>query len=608
MLASGTRQIALRSVVRGGTALTPARVGQLVTDITCNFGGAGAASLTAFGSPERVWWSNERVICCRYRLPVGAAGLEAVIDIHAFASARAFVEVVIENGKIDANSSAPATPSTQTYTNATISVNGANIATVNSPTTATSLQGRLAGNWGDNGHTAFRAWYCSTWVGGDPRVEVTHDTASLRAHPWFWRPAVEMTTNYQTRYSQAFDTYAPWRACRLRVPGLGGGGDDEQIALFTQDQADYFLNGNRYAARACLATTTAQLLFTWQWRHSGTGEFNGQPPGRSQFNNKGGINAGGGAAGSWPSGSQNEPYYGGSQNDASHIPAGPLVAFLCRPSPMFIEMAQKNVAWLHTNFSNINGFHEFDQIRSRAWRTRNYAIALFLTPDSEVTRKNEYRDLLGNYANQMMRFFNKPWNTLGAIWYYGPDDVLDRGGSGAVYRMPAFMHWFCVMTWLAIDGVKILRGGNQTAWTTMARKMGEVPVRYINEAQAGEWRIQYIDIRLGTQSGSSAVNMGSGNWGDMTRSDFTGTVPPNAGTWLWVDQGGVNYSTLTYNPSYNYADQFFHALCGAVEAGIPGASQAWDRLYTNRGLTNYAAWAQTAHGSNPRFNRFPRNK
>jgi hypothetical protein len=587
--------------------LAPSRVEQIVTSIGCDFGANGKAVLSSFGTPERVWWANDRVICCRYRLPIGTEGLEAVIDVHAFASNRAFVEVVVENGKIDANSSNPTAPSVKSYAGATVSVNGVPVVTVSSPTTSTPLGGRLGGNWGENGHAAFRAWYCSAWIGGDPGIDVTHDTASMRAHPWFWRPAIEMTTDFQSRYSQAYDVYSPWRACRLRVPGLGGGGDDEQIALFTQDQADYFLSGSKYAARACLATSTAQLLFTWQWRHSGGGEFNGQPPARSQFSDKGGINAGGGVNGSWPVGSQNEPYYGGSQNDASHVPAGPLVAFLCRPSPMFIEMAQKNVAWLHTNFSNIAGFHEFDQIRSRAWRTRNYAIALFLTPDVELKRKEQYRDLLGNYATQMKRFFSKPWNSLGAIWYYGPDDILDRGGNGAVYRMPAFMHWFCVMTWLAIDRVKILRGSNQDAWTTMAMKMGELPVRYVNEAQGGEWRIQYIDIRLGTQ-GVNSINMGAGNWGAMTRSDFAGTLPPNSGTWLWCDQGGVNYSSLTYNPSYNYADQFVHALSACVESGVPGAAAAWDRVYTNGGISNWAAWVRTVHSQSPRYNRFPRNR
>ena len=93
-LASGTaKTIVLATTTSNATALTPARVAALVKNVTVNAGALGVASVSSFASPERTWWANARVICCRYRAAIDST-LEAVIDIHAFASDRAFVEVV----------------------------------------------------------------------------------------------------------------------------------------------------------------------------------------------------------------------------------------------------------------------------------------------------------------------------------------------------------------------------------------------------------------------------------------------------------------------------------------------------------------------------------
>ena len=88
-----SKQIRLRAAAAGPSGLTAARVGQLVTDVTVDCGALGSATFTDFTAPSKVWWANERVICARYRKPVGThTTLEAVIDIHAFSSNRALVE------------------------------------------------------------------------------------------------------------------------------------------------------------------------------------------------------------------------------------------------------------------------------------------------------------------------------------------------------------------------------------------------------------------------------------------------------------------------------------------------------------------------------------
>ena len=118
-----SKQIRLRAAAAGPSGLTAARVGQLVTDVTVDCGALGSATFTDFTAPSKVWWANERVICARYRKPVGThTTLEAVIDIHAFSSNRALVEVVVENCKMA--TATPVAPAAASYT-AAVTVNGA---------------------------------------------------------------------------------------------------------------------------------------------------------------------------------------------------------------------------------------------------------------------------------------------------------------------------------------------------------------------------------------------------------------------------------------------------------------------------------------------------
>jgi hypothetical protein len=346
-----TKTIRLRAGAPSGTALTTTRISAIVSSIAVNFGG-GAQTLSSFAAPDRIWWANESIICARYRLSCNVGALEAVIDVHAFragVSNSAWVEVVIENGKVDANLATVTAPTPQTYTNATVSVNGTTIATVSSPTTnmvaPNSRNPQGTAIWVGQ-HEPLRAWYCSAKVVGGVvtalttaqhkaevfGVEVTQDADSLMAHPWFYERAVASTLNLQTEYAQTYDTYVPWAFCRLRMPGMSAGGADEEIGLVTRCQADYILSGNRYARRAVIETGLAVHSADLHWRHT-----DGSTPTRAQCVGKNTT------IGTWPSGPTNEPRWGGSTRDGSHVPSIALVPFLCRPSPCFIECAQKGI-------------------------------------------------------------------------------------------------------------------------------------------------------------------------------------------------------------------------------------------------------------------------
>ena len=170
------------------------------------------------GDTERLHRAGENLVGQRASdlLPLSRAAigahptLEAVIDIHAFSSNRALVEIVIENCKMV--TATPIAPAAVSYT-AAVTVNGAAVATVQST------------NGPGGTHQPFRAWYASSWVGGDPGIDVTHDTGSMQAHPLFfrtWKSGGSMA-------AYAADAYEPWGVGRHPANNMGAGGDAAQI-------------------------------------------------------------------------------------------------------------------------------------------------------------------------------------------------------------------------------------------------------------------------------------------------------------------------------------------------------------------------------------------
>jgi hypothetical protein len=609
------KTIRLRPGLPQGTALTTARISALVTSVAVNFG-AGVQTLSAFGSPDRIWWANERVICARYRLSCNLGVMEAVIDIHAFAagvSNRAFVEVVIENGQLNASAATVTAPVTShNYTGATVSVNGSTIATVSTPAASSATpNSRIAGTWA-GGHEPLRAWYCSTWVGGDPGIDVTHDATSMMAHPWFFERAVASSENLQTKYAQAYDTYVPFAFCRLRMPNMSQGGEDPEIGLVSATQADYLITGDKYARRAVLETGKALHSADFHWRHT-----DGTVPTRAQCVGKNTT------AGTWPSGPTNEPRWGGSTRDGSHVPNVGLVAFLCRPSPCFIECAQKEFIWHHTNYSSTDGSHSFDQARSRGWRPRNYATTIFLTPDSDATRKTDYRTALVNNIAYSRSMMNQAWNSYKHIWEYGLNSLNDQNPTRERYQTSSYMHWLIAMSWHSIANGKVLRGADQTNMEAAADEVMYFPLRLINDAASYEWRAVWYKPTVGVQSGNTIVPQ-TGNLVSEHFYNVTGTAPNAPGPWINFGEDAYNWqagftgsdATSVVNQTVAgtgvyYPEHTWFVLCCAVERGIAGAEAAWSRVYGvsgDGGITNFNTWLAGFGNSYPQLNRFPRNK
>jgi hypothetical protein len=625
---SGTKQIKLRPALPSGTALTPTFLAGLfsASAIQVDFGG-GVGTLTSTqlqNNYDRIWWANSQVICARYRLAIpGKGSMEAVIDVHAFAGGRAFVEVVIENGKV--SSAAPVNPGPQTYSNATVAVNGSTIATVSSPTAGQPYGGSTGTYTG--GHEAFRAWYCSTWVGGDPGVAVTHDTASLWAHPMLFRPAAASTYNYATQVfgggsSNGFegvpqpygsDSYLPWRTGRHRVPNMGGGGDDASIGMFTAWDSRYIQSGDKNVRNAVINNALCVLSMNVNYRDQTTFEVLDPDDVSTRFRYS-------------ATGTQSDNLVATGTEPAweiAHQPEVGLVAFLCRPSPCFIELAQKVALWNCTYYINNNIYY---QTRSRAWGMRNVGHAIFLTPDANAWKSGGRTAYTRNVTNVTNYFKNIATNPLGLVVDSASPTVttfVDHRVALGFQQSLWQHHFFCVVIHRASMG-KILRGADQTALDQLADWACAQPVRYVNEMPNGAWRYHRYETTIGTNdygSGGNGAPMGQlSDWWAITDWWMTDTPASVSGPW-YVNANGddppdQSFASGTFSVNsaakggLNNVEHLWMALCAGVERNISGADTAWTTVYgtaTNGNVTGLATWL-AGFASDTRQGHYPRNK
>ena len=606
-VAAGTvKTISLSTTTAAGTALTAARVGAIVKNVTVNVGTLGAASLASFASPERVWWANAQVICCRYRLPIDAT-LEAVVDIHAFATDRALVEVVLENAKIDADAASPTRPATKSYTGTTVTVNGQEVVTVASPASGQSYRSGGGGGRYEGGHEAFRAWYASTWVGGNPGIEVTHDTASLQAHPLFFRCWKEAGEDFRSTYQD--DAYIPWSAGRLNVPSMPRGGDMEGLGPLTQWDARYLQTGSRYVRRAVVSTALGALSCNINVRDKTSGRVptHAQSNGNTQDD------------GTWPT-TKSEPAW-----EVAHHPAVGLMAFLCQPSPVFIELAQKIAIWNASALQKDGVFGFWYQVRGKAWGIRSLTHAIFLTPDGDAWKAPAKSSLVAN-VKLIDAYRRSPNATLGFVWEASPGSCADLESRNEGMQQPLWMHHWLILSLHAAERAKLLSGADQTLLTTVADWAAQQPVRYVNEAKNGEWRLHNYLTTVGraTVTAATGDDLGSGVYAGPTFDAlptypenfawyFKDSPPPNAGRFLFIEtspDSNPNYrnwssATGSGTAGIGYATIFWAALTAAVERNVTGADAAWDKV--NKGITDLAAWSN-GFAAEPRYNRYPRNK
>lgn len=601
-----TKGIRLRAGQPTGSNLTTARIAAIVSTVKVNFG-AGVQTLTLSGAtPDRTWWANPRVICARYRLACGVGALEAVIDIHAFAggvSDRAFVEVVVENCAV--NSASPSAPASQAYSGATVAVNDVTIATVSNPTSGVDSE---TGNtyFATAQHQPFRAWYCSTWVGGDPGIEVTLDAASMQAHPALFKCARASNQNFSTLYG-SHANYTPWYVGDYRAGGMGGTGDSPQIGALTLWETRYLQSGDKFARRVVLANALAALSYNINYRDTGTGLV-------PTFDQTQGKNR---SAATWPSLADTAyPSW-----ETAHSPSVGLIAFLCRPSPCFIELAQKVAVWNCTWYDNDGVLGKFFQPRGQAWGFRALAHAIFLTPDA-LPWKSAAQSCLRRTVNYLDAWRTSADNLLNVVAIGYPGLVGDQEAGVAGFSDAVWQTHFIVQEMVKAAAAKVVTGSDMTALATFVDWLALQPVRYVNESTGGEWRHHRYETVVGRNNydAGNGSPWGSGiyqgaamnplpTWGQQMAWYMADGVPSASGPWRVTDSNPSTYSAFSTqsvaHSGVNYVEHFWQALCMAIERGVPGADTAWSTVVGN--VTGLPAWLD-GFAADPRQGVYPRNK
>jgi hypothetical protein len=566
-------RLQLGSPVAGEAPLTPARIGQLVNNVRISFGDLGVVNLTSFANPEHVWWSNAQTICARYRAPVpGHQTLEVLVDIQAWAGQRALVEVVVENARL--NPGAPAKPQPASY-QAVVTINGNSAGSVSSA-------GAPEGN-----HAAFRAWYTSAWVGPDPRLSAVQAHTDLQQHPLLFkcdRGGTDMGV-------YASDGYTAWAPGRHRGTNMGAAGDHPSIGPLPQWEARFLQTGDRRAARAVEVNTLAVLGFNVNYRDGNTGlvpNFS-QVQGRSMQSN-------------WP------VTYGPSDAmtwKVSHHPAAGLMAFAVRPSPIFIEIAQKIALWNGT-WSTWGGtptgvFGRAYQMRGRAWGLRSLAHAVLLSPDAMPWKAAGQTSITAN-VNHLALYSTDSKAKLNSFWEALPTLAESTFPWINGFGNPMWQHHYLVTELHKLASARLLSGATQTSLSNLADWAAMQPVRWVNEQANGGWRY----IPYGSVIGRNASTIDSlPNWAEQQAWWMTDQPPAVAGTWMSTEtvshnqyaQYGSNASAGAYYPSY-----FWAALVAAVDRNLPGATQAWGTVLSN--VTNLESW-RNGFANDPRWGSTP---
>ena len=571
-----------------GAALTPADIGKIIKSLNLT-NSLGGFNLTDFTAPERIWWANAQTICARYRRGLsGHSTLEAVIDIQAWAGGRALVEVVVENGKMVTAS--PVKPNAASYASATLTINGALIATVNG-------NGAPEGN-----HAAFRAWYGSAWVDksgaiSDPKLRVTQIHAELQQHPLLFK--CDQAANYDLN-AYASDAYTPWGAGRHRFTNMGGGGDHPSIGSLPQWEARALQGGDYRAWRAVEASALSVLSYGVNYRDSVTGlvpTFD-ELAGKSQQAN-------------WPI--QHGPNSDDLTWETAHHPAAGLMAFVARPSPVFIEIAQKVAVWNGTWSQNPDGGPSYDtgvfgavyQIRGAAWGIRSLAHALFLTPAFMAWKASAITSLAKNFQYQST-FSADPKAKLNITWENRPGNPYAYYKSIPRVNMAGWQFHYLVTEVHKAASAKLLTGEDQIKAENFATWAALQPVRWINEQANGGWRfLPYVTV-LG-RAGESSITLNSfDKWGEQ-RADWMTDQPASvSGGWF----SAVDEATNTYagfvpvsTAGAGYIEYFWAALVAAVERKVDGGERAWNIVQSN--ITNLPSW-RTGFAAEPRWGSTPR--
>jgi hypothetical protein len=406
-------------------------------------------------------------------------------------------------------------------------------------------------------HFPHTRWHERYWWGSDPQIYVKQDKDYLQA-----TKAVphypELTPSASFLNSLPTD-YTPMQHGLLtqHMPNTGA---QDAIGPLPRWTSAYVVSTDERAYLAMLSADDSAGSYGIHYRDEATGK-----PVSIADHPTLSLQTDGDVPDNVSDGNPNEP-------DAAHQPSVAFVAYLVTGDYYYLEELQFWTSWNHL-FTN-NNYRENAkgifvlQVRGQAWSIRNLAQAAYATPDSHRYKSLLVASVGYNLASREAEYPDDPnVNKLGAIQSYD-------GYQNFAPWMDDFYTW--TMGYLVDLGFNANKMRDFKAKFPVGR-MGLTDYCYI---QAGAYH-----LTTGTSDS---------NWWP----DFATLYQKNFGTLGSCALGAV-MEGYPDQPD-GYTSNLRPALAVAVDAGIPGAAAAWDRLVQSRPQPDYndlSNWAVMPRGA-----------
>ena len=269
--------------------------------------------------------------------------------------------------------------------------------------------------------------------------------------------------------------------------------------------------------------------------------------------------------------------------DDAHQPSIAYLPYMMTGDHFFLE---EMIFWAEWNLLSGNpayregkkGLLKWAQVRGQAWAMRSLGEAAYLVPDAHPMKAHFIGKLRNNIAWYSDRYTGSGGNegTAGAAGAVNALGWLDAGGAMA-YSPFGIAPWQDdFFTWTIGHLVSL---GFPEALPLARWKGRFVTGRMMDPGYCWTHAAAY-SLQVGTADGKTLY----GTFGELFRANFPDSAPACAGAIM---------TGYPESPT-GYPSNMQPALAAAVDAGVPGAAEAWARYQTREPKQDYTQSPQWA--------------
>jgi len=552
-----------------GRALTATDIQAANPAATVSLGTYGTVSLASLlATPFTTRISGPEMVEAHYRSGVGSdPTLQVWFYVRLYQSGRIWIQAVVENGDLDV-----ATVN-KTLANPSVTIGGTTVYSASA----------LA-------QYANTSWTAEGWIGGDPQIIPTFNTAYLES--------TGLVPNYLNQTPDAatlnalYQNYVPYQNGGWTT-SMGETGYQDQIGILPKWDALYLTSGgDARAYNSVLANAKALTSYAIIWNDSQTN----LPV--------------------MPSNRPNWTIYGQNQGGGTQIGAGPLtweiahhgsggyLAYLLTGNYYYLALMEQQSATVY--LINTSG-SQYDpgsgpgtariilgQTRGLAWANRTIGQLAGIGPSADPI-VSDYRNLLATQATHWNSVMQTPGiNPLGYLYVY------NSYSPTAEVEAP-WQQNFWVQTYGYLSDLQPF--ASMTAWNAVRDHLYETVVGMLGSGGANNYcftRAYTYNIQIGAVANQGPTTWYT-SWGtvDQATIAYDGGTDTSCGNTLLGTSGGAPTGAST-----GYWGNLMPAIAYAVEDGAPGASAAWARL---TGASNWSTVLASGFNDIPEWGIVPRS-